>query len=91
MKNSIRLLIAVFFLLSGAGKTTAQVPATRVYDGEKLAKVKARIFIQCLHGVTDCFLVQSIRLEKIRVTQQAVFPEALFASFDILVPFDFIR
>ena len=43
MKNSIRLLIAVFFLLSGAGKTTAQVPATRVYDGEKLAKVKARM------------------------------------------------
>lgn len=44
MKNNyIQVMIAAFFLLSGAGKTAAQIPATRIYDGEKLAKVKARI------------------------------------------------
>ncbi|MFV0324519.1 MAG: alginate lyase family protein [Bacteroides xylanisolvens] len=44
MKNSTLLLIsATFFLFSGIGKGAAQAPATRIYDGEKLAKVKVRM------------------------------------------------
>ena len=43
MKNYMQLMIVAFFLFTGAGKTAAQIPATRIYDGEKLAKVKARI------------------------------------------------
>ena len=43
MKNYMLLMIVAFFLFTGAGKTAAQIPATRIYDGETLAKVKARI------------------------------------------------
>ena len=43
MKNYMQLMIVAFFLFTGAGKTAAQIPATRIYDGEKLAKGKARI------------------------------------------------
>lgn len=43
MRNYMQLMIVAFFLFTGAEKTAAQIPATRIYDGEKLAKVKARI------------------------------------------------
>ena len=34
MKNYMQLMIVAFFLFTGAGKTAAQIPATRIYDGE---------------------------------------------------------
>ena len=43
MKNNRQLMIGAFFIYTGAGKTAEQIPATRIYDGEKLTKVKARI------------------------------------------------
>lgn len=43
MKYTIRLLVAVFFLFIATGRTAAQILNTRIYDGEKLVKVKARM------------------------------------------------
>lgn len=43
MKKPTRLFIVSFLLLTGAGKAAAQIPSTRIYDGEKLAKVKTHI------------------------------------------------
>ena len=43
MNKSTKLWIVIFILLTGTGKAIAQIPSTRIYDGEKLAKVKARM------------------------------------------------
>ena len=43
MKKSAKLWMVILFLFTGAGRVTAQIPSTRIYDGEKLAKVKARM------------------------------------------------
>ena len=43
MKKSTKLWMVILFLFTGAGRVTAQIPSTRIYDGEKLAKVKARM------------------------------------------------
>lgn len=43
MKKSTGLWIAIFVLFTGTGKVTAQIPSTRIYDGETLAEVKARM------------------------------------------------
>lgn len=45
MKKVTILFIAAFFLFTGTGNTAAQVPSTRIYDGEKLAKIKTQL--QC--------------------------------------------
>lgn len=42
MKKEIKLITAVLLLLFVAGNAASQIPSTRIYDGEKLAKVKAR-------------------------------------------------
>ena len=43
MKKSAKLWMVILFLFTGAGRVTAQIPSTRIYDGKKLAKVKARM------------------------------------------------
>lgn len=43
MNKSTKLWIVIFILLTGTGKAIAQIPSTRIYDGEKLAKVKVRM------------------------------------------------
>lgn len=43
MKKSTKLFIVSFILFIGAGKVAAQLPSTRIYDGERLVKVKAHM------------------------------------------------
>lgn len=43
MKKYTELWIVILVLLIGTGAVAAQIPSTRIYDGEKLAGVKARM------------------------------------------------